>query len=477
MKRWQRALLIPATVLVAGCGRAGPFLLRPEPVSVELGERYFHDRSLGSPYTTGIPYALWLAIMERYPEEFGRDWNELRDKFGLLANLDTGNELPVGFTLEDDALTGTRFLATSCALCHTAEIGRQRIVGLGARNLRVNALNDTLMEIAARGDFNVQLMIKTAEETARKRKMPWDWRSRVVTKKAVQRLKELSARHVKLDAGPGRNTPIEFAKARVGAPVKPPIGYVRFPPVWTYTKRQTFGWDGSMKGDLALAGASVKFNEGMPPGYIVRHKERWQSIYEYLKTVKAPVYPGHIDSTLAERGRKIFAANCASCHGTYGPAGSYQEQVVPLAQVGTDPDRLRSLTPELAEARNRTAFGKLVPLEPSAGYVAPPLDGIWARGPYLHNGAVPTLDDLLRPARERPASFFIGEGTGYDLDRLGVAYQEETLPDGIRRGRRASPRQFEFDTREPGNSNAGHEFGTDLSPEERKSLIEYLKQL
>ena len=74
------AVLALCLMLVATCfaGEA--------PVSAEAGDQFFHSRSLGSPYTTGIPYALWLAMMERYPEELGANWGEFRDKFGLLED-------------------------------------------------------------------------------------------------------------------------------------------------------------------------------------------------------------------------------------------------------------------------------------------------------------------------------------------------------------------------------------------------------
>jgi len=155
----------------------------------------------------------------------------------------------------------------------------------------------------------------------------------------------------------------------------------------------------------------------------------------------------------------------------------YEERTVPLPEIRTDPDRLRMITPDLIEAFNRTPLGKQVPMKPTGGYVARPLDGIWCRAPYLHNGSVPTLTDLLRPARERPVKFYVGGHTSYDIDRLGLSYEEEFLPDGRRTGRRVSSLQFEFDTTAPGNSNLGHEFGAGLTTDDRQALLEYLKRL
>jgi len=96
------------------------------------------------------------------------------------------------------------------------------------------------------------------------------------------------------------------------------------------------------------------------------------------------------------------------------------------------------------------------------------MEGIWAAAPYLHNGSVPTLADLLKPAAQRPTSFKVGPD--YDLDKVGLA---------------ATQSKFNFTYtatgcgagRNSGNSNCGHEYGTSLSPENKQALLEYLKTL
>jgi len=101
-------------------------------------------------------------------------------------------------------------------------------------------------------------------------------------------------------------------------------------------------------------------------------------------------------------------------------------------------------------------------------YKARALDGIWATAPYLHNGSVPNLDELLRPAARRSRSFSIGARTfdpvrvGYQLDRPGLPKFQVADEKGNAIN---------------GNSNAGHEFGSGLNDDERKALLEYLKTL
>jgi hypothetical protein len=97
-----------------------------------------------------------------------------------------------------------------------------------------------------------------------------------------------------------------------------------------------------------------------------------------------------------------------------------------------------------------------------------PLDGIWLRAPYLHNGSVPTLRALLEPTERRPKVFYRGNDV---YDRIDVGFVADAPDD---HGRRF----FRFDTSGPGNGNAGHEgraYGTELSDADKAALVEYLK--
>ncbi|MBY4891180.1 hypothetical protein KUL25_00200 [Rhodobacteraceae bacterium N5(2021)] len=99
----------------------------------------------------------------------------------------------------------------------------------------------------------------------------------------------------------------------------------------------------------------------------------------------------------------------------------------------------------------------------TAQYRARPLNGSWATGPFLHNGSVPTLDALLRPAAERPTSFAVSDAR-FDPEHVGF------VEDG-------DGTDFVLDTTLPGNANTGHEYGVDLGEEDRRALLEYLKSL
>ena len=109
------------------------------------------------------------------------------------------------------------------------------------------------------------------------------------------------------------------------------------------------------------------------------------------------------------------------------------------------------------------------------GYKGRPLNGIWATAPYLHNGSVPNLYEILLPAEERSKTFVLGSRM-YDPIRIGYAMDQSSTT-----GAGYAP--FTFDVSLKGNSNAGHEYGTKkpadggLTDEQRWQLVEYMKTL
>jgi len=120
------------------------------------------------------------------------------------------------------------------------------------------------------------------------------------------------------------------------------------------------------------------------------------------------------------------------------------------------------------------AFGKAKALseclQAGRGYKARPLNGIWATAPYLHNGSVPTLYDLLLPADERPKSFYVGSRE-FDPNKVGFVTTESAENSFLFQTRDASGKIID------GNSNIGHEYGTGLAKSDREAVVAYLKTL
>jgi hypothetical protein len=188
-------------------------------------------------------------------------------------------------------------------------------------------------------------------------------------------------------------------------------------------------------------------------------------ITEWISGLPAPRMPrDRIDQALGPAGRTVYEQRCASCH-DFG--GDRVGDVTPIAEIGTDPSRWQSFTEELARRLNTFGAGyswEFSNFRKSGGYANMPLDGIWLRAPYLHNGSVPTLRDLLAAPDERPDVFYRGYDV-YDYERVGFVSDG---PGARRHG-------FRYDTDVRGNGNEGHTYGTDLSDEEKAALLEFLK--
>jgi mono/diheme cytochrome c family protein len=235
---------------------------------------------------------------------------------------------------------------------------------------------------------------------------------------------------------------------------------------------------------------------------------------------------GAVDQAKAEQGRALFEMNCAGCHNmapykrTDPAKNFFGKDFIEIGRVnyravGTDPAYIESLLFRLVQTNAVTApafgdqpvvpaaqfflstvagvvgkmmaeagldeqtqialhgfrfskgeDGKPVPYRPGKETIlqlkASPLAGVWATGPYLHNGSVPTIYELLSPPAERRAVFWTG-GREVDRERLGFVSEEA---EGL----------FRYDTSLRGNGNMGHEFPkSGLSPDERMAIIEYLK--
>lgn len=206
----------------------------------------------------------------------------------------------------------------------------------------------------------------------------------------------------------------------------------------------------------------------------------WESdfadVLAWMESIEPPKYPFDIDHERAERGRAVFEQRCAECHGTYGENWTYPERTVPIEEIGTDPVRLTALTPEhrrWMQVGWMSRFGADEVITEPVGYVAPPLDGVWATGPYFHNGSVPTLWHVLHP--EARPTVWQRTQDGYDPERLGLEVTElDELPEAVTD---VAERRRYFDTRLPAKSASGHTFVDALSEAEKGEVLEYLKTL
>ncbi|HQR06219.1 MAG TPA: c-type cytochrome [Gemmatales bacterium] len=256
------------------------------------------------------------------------------------------------------------------------------------------------------------------------------------------------------------------------------------PPWWHFKKKTRLYYNGSNDARSVRTLMQFTLSPFYLPAMIKSNEAAFQDIQAYLKTINPPKYSGPIDVTLARKGEAIFSQNCSKCHGTYGENWTYPNKIIDIDEIGTDSTRALAIDDRAKEHYDKTWFaqetdseGKKLVTSNQHGYVAPPLDGIWATAPYLHNGSVPTLYHLLN-SKTRPAKYtrsFRTEETDYDHHQVGWKVTE-VRNDAAELAHPIEKRKI-YDTSKPGRGNRGHTFGDKLTEEQRWALIEYLKTL
>lgn len=250
------------------------------------------------------------------------------------------------------------------------------------------------------------------------------------------------------------------------------IGASDYPSIWNQQPREGMHlhWDGD-NDSVDERNLSAALGAGVTP--VTVDHDNLKRVRDWIWTLPPPPYPYPVDRALAARGAPIYQQLCANCHADHRfrdgvIAGARVGQVEEIDVIGTDPYRLNSYTPFFVANQ----YG-LYPDSPfrfshfrkTNGYANHPLDGIWLRAPYLHNGSVPTMRDLLDPPESRPTTFYRGYDV-FDQERLGFV---STVPE-------ADGQVFtRYDTSVPGNANTGHVYGTTLPDEDKRAVVEYLK--
>jgi hypothetical protein len=266
-------------------------------------------------------------------------------------------------------------------------------------------------------------------------------------------------------SGPGRNDAFGLLSAALlGVPQ--PYAPVKYGVVWNLEGRRWVHWDGNTQSPI---GRNLLASLGLGAPLLGKQARLDFTMVnrqtELSEKIRAPRYPFAVDGVAAVRGAESFRARCAGCHG-----GAENDSRLHAAdQVGTDPRRAQNFTPMQADRLNRLLAELELPgYRPSSTpgirgtqrYWAPSLAGVWARSPYLHNGSVRTMEELLAPPAARAKTFRRGSRL---YDRAAMGYADEGL--------------YVVDGSGPGQSNAGHDYGADLTPAQRRDLIEYLKTL
>jgi hypothetical protein len=447
-----------------------------QPAGYANDDDYFKYGSIGSD-VAGVPYWIFRVLPDLCPADLPGGYASL----GVIQ--EPGHLTPIGFSMR--RIGPVDVVGPNCALCHTASVratpaSDPMIITTGpAHQLNLMGYFKFLFSCGTSPNFTAGKLI-----TAIKKYTSVSWFEDLtyrfyIVPKLRKALAEKAAKFDSIiagrpDWGAGRVdtfNPYKVLVFNLDMTNDHSIGTARFMSIWNQGEQEGIWhhWDGNNdsldeRNYSAAIGAGVTLD---PPSFDFAGIER---IKQWLLPRPPPRYPFPIDMALAATGQPLYQKLCASCHDS---AGEHFGTVTPLAEIGTDPERLNAFDKPMA-ARMDTigagqpwAFHRFRSLvgSPAAGYANHSLEGIWLRAPYLHNGSVPTLDDLLKPVDQRPKKFFAGNDV-YDQQRVGFATDSPGN----------STRKFiEFDTSEKGNSNVGHVYGATLSDQDRRALLEYLK--
>jgi hypothetical protein len=465
-----RKLVIGLLIVAIPLGAiAWYYLLRQVPVRFNADEEYFKYGSVGVEAASGIPYWIWEVLPRVFADKLPAGFKAYAD-FGFIS--EQGREGPVGLPI---MTVGFKRLGINCGLCHTAAIRKDPgdepviIPGAPTGTLDLQAYLRFLFACAEDPRFDADTLIPAIEAVY---DLPFIegllYRYLVIPqmKKTLMKQRAQTAwMDTAPDWGPGRQDPFNPAKSQIlKLPYDGSVGAADVVPLWNWEKHQGFAlhWDG-----LNTSLEEVLLNSGIGNGASNEtiDIEGLHRIGAYITKLPPPPYPFSIDRALAERGAAVFANTCAGCHAFGSPQVG---QPMRMERLGTDRERLASWSQAVADAFQALDLysWQYTHFRDSFGYVAVALDGIWARAPYLHNGSVPSLRYLLGPPVRRPVIFHRGYNV-YAPEDVGFV---SSGPEAVKVGRA-------FDTRLRGNGNGGHDFGTDLSDEDKSALLEYLKTL
>jgi processive rubber oxygenase RoxA-like protein len=490
---WVVIALVILIIVVAVAWR----FLADRPVTYRTAEDHFKYGSIGSEPGGSLlqavggvlpPYWIFKALPRICPDLLPGGYASL----GLLFEKD--RDLPIG--VSQRFRLGFEQVGLNCAICHTGTYrtspqSEPRVVlGMPAHGLDLQRFFGFVTDCTLDARFTADNVIGRVKELGG-RLGPFDrllYRLQLVPRTQAAVLAQKNRVGILLGDGAmawgaGRvdtfnpYKALQFNWPLAKLPEAELFAASDYPSLWNQKPREgmELHWDGN-NDSLDERNRSASLGAGVTP--VTIDYRALARVKEWALTLPPPAYPFDVDPALAARGEVLYRENkCVRCHadvrfrtaGFVDPAWTVG-RVEPLSEIGTDPGRWRSYTFLFAsnqyslypDSKHRfTHFRK------TAGYANHPLDGIWLRAPYLHNGSVPTLRDLLDAPEARPKVFY----RGYDVyDPVKVGFRTDVAEEGGRKF-------FRFDVNQKGNGNGGHVYGVRLPDADKKALVEYMKRL
>ncbi len=429
------------------------------------------------------PYWVFKELPKICPEKLPGGYASI----GLL--YEPGHDLPIGVSRR--WRLGFDQVGLNCAVCHTGTVREtpaskpQIVLGMPANQLDIEEFFRFILDCSLDPRLTADNLLGKIEEDGGDLGAfdKFLYRAALINtvKMTVLNLQSKIAILLKPDVtawGRGRvdtfnpYKSIQFNWNLAQLPHDQLIGASDFPSLWNQKPREGMWlhWDGN-NNSVDERNLSASLGAGVTP--VTIDHPALKRIRDWAWTLPPPKYPFAVDQTQASQGAPIYRRYCADCHADHSfrngqVVGTKVGTFTPYDDIATDPFRLHSYTYTFATNQ----YGlypdsqyRFKHFRKTNGYANHPLDGIWARAPYLHNGSVPTMRDLLEPPESRPVQFYRGYDV-YDQERLGF-----TSNVVAEKGRK----YFLFDTKLPGNGNQGHLWGTQLSPEEKDAIVEYMK--
>jgi processive rubber oxygenase RoxA-like protein len=510
--RYSIALI--AVVIVVGVAYMAYDYARDEP------EEFFDDPvkqfkygSTGGDRLAGVPAGIFKALPELCRDYLpGEGWQSLGFVF------EEGMDRPVGTSKRHHL--GFDRIGLNCSVCHvgtyrTAPESRPVVVpGMPANRLDLARFAQFLTSCALDERFNPWQVPQAAERSGANLSLLNRLLLEFVGVPAMREALILARYRFRFfdrepAPGPGRFDTFGPAKALLNWPLEKipseqSIGIVDFPSLWLQGPRakadMRLHWDGN-NDSVEERNRSAGFGTGAVPSLADRKSLSFIAGWLRSDANQPPKYPLAIDPARADRGKILYGEYCAACHGVDGRdfSGARVGTVEPITYIRTDPCRLDNYTHDLAAEQGNLYAAypeeRFSHFRKTNGYANAPLDGIWLRAPYLHNGSVPTIRDLLEPAEKRPKAFYRGYDV-IDQRRLGFAsdvsqegnvgffrYETQCVADPGECAREQNPENRHDDNachpgKWVGNSNRGHEgpaYGTNLSAADKDAIVEYLK--
>lgn len=485
--RW----LIVLGVLVLFVGWFGWYKFfreEPEPKWANEAERFMYG-SIGAENARGLPYWIWLVLPRIFADYLPGPGGY--KSFGLV--WEEGREMPVGFTKR---VIGFPRVANNCAICHVGvwRKGEDEVPHVvptaPANTVDVQGVLRFLAKCGTDPRFNASTLLAEIQRETKLSFIDRQIYRFVLIPMTRSALKEQEKRFEWMNRkgwpqwGPGRDDPMNLTKYfMTSMPVDNTTGIADFPSNWNLKTRKGtnlyLNWTcdtpavRSVLIDSAL-GLGAAPDESNPLDQLhwklkrrAWFEKRMADLDDFLSEYQPPKYPFTINTNLAyQTGKPIYDRLCADCH---DPGRPRTNKPIPVSEIGVDRERMDTWNQAAADQANSKVkeFGinrpNMVKIE---GYQSMPLDGLWLRAPYLHNGSVANLRELLEPVEKRAGAFYRGNDL-YDPVNVGF---NTNMPSQQHIG-------WLLNTRERGNSNWGHSYGIDLGPSDKDALLEYLKTL